>query len=181
MKIAGLMSTASQRPLARSPLVLTPAPDAERTRTCAREPRKTGWRCPGWSKSRSWPPSCSGVAGRAEISPQRPPGHRQRHAYRAEVRQGCLWSRGTRTREGIGWCVGLWFRSGDLLGAPAGRGGSGEPKDRRSARQRAASATLIVQGCRQGAWEAEGHASAVMQAWHGLGGSGLGGERSGGS
>ena len=62
-----------------------------------------------------------------------------------------------------------------------GRSGGGEPKDRRSARQRAASDTLIVQGCRQGAWGAEGHASAVMQAWHGLGGSGLGGERSGGS
>ena len=62
-----------------------------------------------------------------------------------------------------------------------GRGGSGEPKDRRSARQRAASDTLTMQGCRQGACGAERHASAVLQAWHGLGGSGLGGERSGGS
>ena len=62
-----------------------------------------------------------------------------------------------------------------------GRSGGDEPKDRRSARQRAASDTPIVRGCRQGAWGAEGHASAVMQAWHGLGGSGLGGERSGGS
>lgn len=62
-----------------------------------------------------------------------------------------------------------------------GRSGGDEPKDRRSARQRAASDTLIVQGCRQGACGAEGHASAVLQAWHGLGGSGLGGERSGGS
>ena len=54
-----------------------------------------------------------------------------------------------------------------LLPAPRrwrGRGGSGEPKDRRSARQRAASGTLIVQGCRQGACGAERHASAVLQA-----------------
>ena len=64
---------------------------------------------------------------------------------------------------------------------PAGRGGSSEPKDRRSARQRAASDTLTMQGCRQGACGAERQAGAVLQAWHGLGGSGLGGERSGGS
>ena len=45
-----------------------------------------------------------------------------------------------------------------------GRSGGEEPRYRRSARQRAASDKLIVQGCRQGACGAEGHASAVLQA-----------------